>query len=94
MLTHGIFVKDSLMKLKRRCCEFLTRKRYFLHGMYEAYSEAVRDMENFFYAERLSNTAWHLFGKTRDCKMQQFFIAELVDLRNMLDTKNSKFFFR
>ena len=94
LLKHSMFVKDSLYKLKQSCCDFLTRKKHFLHGMYEAWNEAMMDMENFFYAERLSKTAWHLIGRQKDCKFQQFFVSEFINLRNIFDTKESKFFFR
>ena len=94
MLRHSIFVQESLYKLKRSCCDFLTRKKHFLHGMYEAWNEAMMDIENFFYAERLSNTAWHLAGQQKEKRSQQFFVFQFLTLQNLFDTKESKFFFR
>ena len=92
LLQHSLFVQESLFKLKRICCDFLSYKKHFLHGIYEAWNSARLDIENFFISERL--TAWHLVGHEQESKLPELFVSEFLNLQNILDTKPSKFIFR
>jgi len=94
LLEHGNFVQESINKL-RRSWESLIDKKHFLHGMYGACNEMIHDLQTFFFAEQLPATAWHLLkDKSDNCREHQFFVSELINIRNRFDTKENKFFFR
>ena len=76
------------------CCEFISYKKHFIHGMYEAWMRTMKDANNFFFAERLNTTALSILRNKKDTKRVNSFVSEFVHLRNILDTKDSKFMFR
>ena len=43
LLKHYSFIQESLYKLKRTCCEFISYKKHFIHGMYEAWMKTMAD---------------------------------------------------
>ena len=94
LLKHYSFIQESLYKLKGACCLFLTHKKHFVHGMYEAYIKTMDDVRNFFVANRLNTTAWRLSSRRNGSNIEEDFVSEFVSLRNVLDTKESKFIFR
>ena len=87
-------MQESLQKLKRTCTDLLKLKKRFLHGMFEAWKRTKRDIENFFYAERLTIPAYPLLGNQIDYKTQKYFVSEFISVRTALDCKESKFMFR
>ena len=94
LLKHFSFIQESLYKLKRTCCEFISYKKHFIHGMYEAWMRTMKDANNFFFTERLNTTALSILRNKKDTKRINSFVSEFVHLRNILDTKDSKFMFR
>ena len=94
LLKQSSFVQESLQKLKRTCTDLLKLKKRFLHGMFEAWKRTKRDIENFFYTERLTIPAYPLLGHPMDHKTQKYFVSEFISVRTALDSKESKFMFR
>ena len=94
LLKQSSFVQESLQKLKRTCTDLLKLKKRFLHGMYEAWKRTKKDIETFFYTERLTIPAYLLLDHQMDHKTQQYFISEFINVRKTLDCKESKFMFR
>ena len=94
LIKHFSFIQESLYKLKRTCCQFLSHKKHFVHGMYEAWIKTMNDVRNFFFTERLNTANWCLLGRQNGSKIDQDFVSEFVRVRNILDTKESKFIFR
>ena len=62
--------------------------------MYEAWLQTTKDAKNFFVAERLKTTTLGILTDKKDPNRAEDFVSEFVQLRNMLDTKESKFIFR
>ena len=62
--------------------------------MFEAWKRTKRDIENFFYSERLTFPAYPLLGNPMDYKIQKYFVSEFISVRTALDCKESKFMFR
>ena len=62
--------------------------------MFEAWKRTKRDIDNFFYTERLTIPAYPLLGHQMDHKTQKYFVSEFISLRTALDCKESKFMFR
>ena len=94
LLKQSSFVQESLQKLKRTCTDLLKLKKHFLHGMFEAWRRTKRDIENFFYTERLKIPAYPLLEHQMDNKTQHYFVSQFISLRTALDCKESKFMFR
>merc|ERR1719367_1054029 len=93
LLKHYSFIQESLYKLKRTCCEFISYKKHFIHGMYEAWMKTMADMKYFFLTDRLKVDTSCILGSNKDSKIANHFVSEFVDLQNILDTKESKFMF-
>ena len=62
--------------------------------MFEAWKRTKRDIENFFYTERLKIPAYPLLEHQMDNKTQHYFVSQFISLRTALDCKESKFMFR